>query len=129
MTARRRDRGRAALPRGAVNVATFADGSDDDRAWFARHPARRHRLRHPIGCELELARTGLPAHVISLMAVHQIREGERVRIPIGADRIEPAQLNSEIVAADAFKHALAHARGQGEVDRMAALGEVARRSA
>jgi hypothetical protein len=81
--------------------------SDDDRLWFERHPARNHRLRHPIGGEAELTRAGLPDSVIPLVAVRQLRAGERVRVPISAPGVSPAMLNSETVAADAFAHAVA----------------------
>jgi hypothetical protein len=78
----------------------LADGSDDDRAWFARHHGRSHRIRKAVGSELRMVepKRGFKP----MVAVQQIAPGERIRAPFGWRKGEPL-LNSEAVAGRMFR--------------------------
>ena len=91
------------------------EASEDDLAWFERHPARRHRLRHPIGGERALAH-GIKPGFTSLIAIREIREGVRIRLPVGAADPMAAMLNSEALARSAFEFAAAGAPVTAEIE-------------
>ena len=76
-------------------------GFHDDRAWFARHYGRNHRLRKPIGGE----RAGLPPgppKCKPLVVVKQLKPGSRVRVLCWVRERPP---NSEAIAARLFNEA------------------------
>jgi hypothetical protein len=78
-----------------------AQGIEDDRAWFARHHGRNHRLRPPLGGErdaLEAQRAALsiPRSSQPCVIVRQVEPGARIRL-YGFVRRWP--LNSEGEAA------------------------------
>jgi hypothetical protein len=81
-------------------IAGIADGSDDDRAWFARHPGRSHRIRTAVGAERLM---GEPKRGFRpMVAIRQLAPGERIRAPFGWRKSTPL-LNSEATAARMFQ--------------------------
>jgi hypothetical protein len=78
-------------------------GSADDRAWFARHHGRNHRIRKPIGAERLLFEPGRGFK--PMIVVRQLTVGQRGRVPFGWPKGEPL-LNAESIAARVFRLAV-----------------------
>ena len=99
---------------GGDRLITCAEGSEDDRLWFQRNPARSHRIRFPIGGERRIKRE-YPRGVAAMVAVRQVKPGARLRVSFGWRGPEP--LNSERFARDAFEAAAAHRPWVAEFER------------
>jgi hypothetical protein len=66
-------------------------GLEDDPAWFARYHGRNHRIRQPIGGEVD-SLAGGPPRFKPLVIVRQVEPGARIRVACWVRR-QP--LNSE----------------------------------
>jgi hypothetical protein len=74
-------------------------GPVDDRAWFARHIGRNHRIRKPIGAERLLLTPS--AGFKPMVVVKQIEPGTRMRVPFSWRR-GAVLLNAEAIAERLF---------------------------
>jgi hypothetical protein len=89
-------------------------GAEDDQDWFARHHGRNHRMRRPIGREVDLFADG-PPQGMALVVVRELKAGTRIRLGCWARR---PPLNGEAAAAALYA---ALAADQPEVARIEAL--------
>ncbi len=84
---------------GGKQLLACTKGLEDDRAWFARHHGRAHRIRRPLGGERKLPPPP-PRGFKRLIVVRQIKPGSRIRLDLGWRGAPP--LNAEGVAAEIF---------------------------
>jgi hypothetical protein len=99
---------------GGGRLIACAKGSEDDRRWFERNPARSHRIRFPLGGKKRLKRK-YPRGVAALVVVRQVGQGARLRLHIGWRG--PTPLNSEQFARDAFEAAAERVPWAAELER------------
>ena len=85
---------------GGAPLISCAKGSADDRAWFERNPARRHRIRRPLGGE-RLLRKGMPRSAALMIVVRQVKPSARIRLEFGWRG--PPLINAEQIAARSFE--------------------------
>jgi hypothetical protein len=82
-------------------------GSDDDRAWFLKHPERSYRVRPAMGDEAPDTLTGM------WTLVHQVAPGQRLRIVVGLNTATPR--DDEEGAASLFARASQNCPIIGEI--------------
>ena len=99
---------------GGEDLIACTAGLEDDRAWFARHHGRSHRIRKPLGAE-RTARPLPQKGFKRLVVVRQVRPGSRIRTPF--DWRGPTPINSEAVAAQIFGRAARNHPNLGEFVR------------
>jgi hypothetical protein len=90
-----------AAPQGSSNLAC-PEGSEDDRRWFKRHPARSYRCRLAFPAEIALAR-GLPPAAQVIVATRQFVPGVRQRRILGWTGPLPPHFDSEAFARQSFE--------------------------
>jgi hypothetical protein len=75
--------------------------SADDRQWFARHPARNHRLRLPFE-EERVELQAAPPGCVTLIVVRQVCPGSRLRVGVLVAEDQLSLLNSEAESSRLF---------------------------
>jgi len=86
--------------------AALEAASEDDQAWFEANPGRSYRVRPQVPGEwTDAALNRLPQGRLWFTAVHQVKPGVRMRLPISLDsEPEPNERAASRLFASATEH-------------------------